>query len=267
MATLRVDGAELFYHAQGSGPPVLLIHGATGSATAYWAPLAAVLAEDMRVVTYDQRGFGRSVEDVPAGRLDVDRLAKDAAALLEYLGLLPAAVVGLSLGGLVAQQLAATRPDAVSRLVLASTAPRMGHRLKLLGSVLGNLAAREDAGALFDLNALLTYSERYLETHTEELAASREAFVRQGTAWFGTALSTAPEWEGVPPGSIECPTLLIYGDEDAEMPLRYARELADTIPHTRLTVLEGAGHKCAEEQPQAFGAAVRAFLRDRPHPR
>ncbi|MCZ7526627.1 MAG: alpha/beta hydrolase [Acidimicrobiia bacterium] len=257
MPRFAVDGAELHHEVTGTGRPVLLVHGATGDAAGYWGSLAPVLATRSTVVTYDQRGFGRST---PAPSIEVPVLALDAAALLDHLGLGPAAVVGASLGGMVAQQLAVDRPDLVERLVLVGTGPRIGPRLRLMGEVLGRVTELGDPALLFDLNTVLATGELHLAAHAGEIAGARRELEERGRAWFGRALATPPAWDGVELERVEVPTLVVAGDEDAEMPLRYARELAHRLPGARLLVLEGAGHKCFLEQPDAFARAVGAFL-------
>ena len=138
----------LHYEVRGTVPAVLLVHGTTGDVASYWGQLRDELAATSRVVTYAQRGFGRS-SGSHARRLDVGLLAKDAAALVEHVGAAPVSVVGMSLGGLVAQELAARRPELMDRLVLVATAPAVGTRLGLLGSVLGRAAISGDPGLLF----------------------------------------------------------------------------------------------------------------------
>lgn len=251
---------ELFHEVVGDGPPVLLIHGATGDSREYWGAVAPLLAERFRVITYDQRGFGRSPAD-PAAR-GIDGLVDDAAALLDHLDAVPAAVVGISLGGIVAQQLAARRPDVVARMVLAATTARIGPRLQLLGSVLSAVAALDDPGLLFDLNTVLCHSDAYLDQHADDVARLRaEVVAADGAAWMARLGPPSP-WDGVPAGAIRCPTLLLFGDEDAEMPLRCAHELHERIPQATTAVLRGAGHKVAQEQPEAFARAVGDFLDD-----
>jgi 3-oxoadipate enol-lactonase len=255
---LDVGGVQLAYQVIGAGPPVLLIHGTTGDGSAYWQDIAPALADaGHTVVTYDQRGFGRSGG---GGRqLSVSVLAADAAKLLVGLDIVPATVVGVSLGGIVAQQLASDRPEFVAGLGLVATCPEVGPRLTLLAEVLGN-AAVQDAGLLFDLNTLLAHGEKYLVEHKHELEAGRASFVASGRAWFGDALDEPMRWDGID-GPIDCPTLIVHGDEDVEMPLRYARELAVRFPRNTLHVMSGAGHKCPVERPAEFVATLVRFLR------
>jgi pimeloyl-ACP methyl ester carboxylesterase/ketosteroid isomerase-like protein len=249
---------QLFSESSGEGDPVLLVHGATGDSTEYWGDVRELLARRYRVITYDQRGFGRSPQG--SAEAGLDTFVSDAVDLLEALQAVPATVVGLSLGGIVAQELAARHPTHVERLVLSATPARIGPRLQLLGRVLGSVAATGDMELLFDLNTVFCHGEEHLREHRALLRRRRDEFVAAGGAGWAHRLGPAPAWDGVEPGSIRCPTLLVYGDEDAEMPLRYARELQKRIPGARLTVLPGAGHKCAEEQPEAFAEAITTFL-------
>ncbi|MDA8269581.1 MAG: alpha/beta fold hydrolase [Actinomycetota bacterium] len=258
MPTLDVGDCAIAFDQRGAGAPVLLIHGASGDAASYWSSLRVSLATDWRVVTYDQRGFGRSHSKVE--RIDVAQLAGDAAALLDHLDAAPAAVVGLSLGGMVAQQLAATRPDLVRCLVLAGTGPKVGPRLSLLGSVLGRIAAAGDADLLFDANLLLTHGEAFIERHADQLSVLRQRFATSAATAMRNGLQTAVVWPGVDPGAIRCPTLVVHGEEDAEMPVRYGRELAEMIVGAHLEVLPDAGHKCSDDQPDRFADLVRGFL-------
>ena len=167
--------------------------------------------------------------------------------------------VGLGLGVMFAQQLAADRPDRVARLVVDASAPRISPRLQLMSKVLQTATATRDPGLLFDLNLLLAHGEAFLTTHADDIATRRKRFVAEARPWYGSALTEPAEGQGVARDRITCPTLLIYGDEDAEMPLRYARELQAGIPGSQLTVFAGTGHKCAEEQPDQFAEAIRSF--------
>jgi pimeloyl-ACP methyl ester carboxylesterase len=121
MATVQVEGAELYYEERGSGPPLLLIHG-TGAYADLWTPVLDGLARSYRVIAYDRRGFGRS-SSVPPRKLS--QHARDAAALLVARDAVPATVVGWSGGGAIALDLASSSPESVSNLVLAEPAVHM----------------------------------------------------------------------------------------------------------------------------------------------
>src|SRR5215211_420992 len=121
MPLASVNGLDLYYEETGSGPPLLLIAGLSGN-TLGWAMLQPTLAERFRVIAFDNRGAGRS--SAPPGPYTTRRMADDAAALLDRLGVARAHVLGFSMGGMVAQELALHHPARVGRLVLYGTLAR-----------------------------------------------------------------------------------------------------------------------------------------------
>ena len=125
MPTAPVNGIDLFYDERGEGTPLLLITGLSGNALD-WTPLLPTLAEGHRVIAIDPRGAGRS--SAPPGPYTMAMLAADALGLLNHLGIERAHVVGFSLGGMIAQELAIAAPARVDRLVLLATAARRGRR-------------------------------------------------------------------------------------------------------------------------------------------
>ncbi len=122
MSTIRVNGVELYYEIHGEGEPVLMIHG-LGSSTRDWDLQVPALASRFKVVTYDVRGHARS--EKPRQRYSVKLFADDAAALIRALNLGPMHVVGISMGGMIAFQLAVDAPELVRSLVIANSGPAM----------------------------------------------------------------------------------------------------------------------------------------------
>src|SRR5215218_7951709 len=122
MPMITLNGLDVFYETRGSGDPVLLVHG-LGSSTEDWEPQVDALAREFTVVAYDVRGHGRTGK--PGGRYTVSQFADDAAALIAALGLGPVHVIGLSMGGMIAFQLAADHPALVRSLVIVNSGPEM----------------------------------------------------------------------------------------------------------------------------------------------
>ena len=122
MATVRVNGVELYYEVHGEGAPVLLIHG-LGSSTRDWEPQVPALAAAYKVIAFDVRGHGRS--EKPRQRYSVKLFADDTAALIRALGIAPIHVVGISMGGMIAFQLAADAPELVRSLAIVNSGPAM----------------------------------------------------------------------------------------------------------------------------------------------
>src|SRR3954469_11914440 len=121
MPTATVNGIDLYYEVSGEGPPLLLITGLSGN-TLGWAMLEPTLAEHFQVIAFDNRGAGRSA--APPGPYTTREMADDAVGLLDHLGIERTHVLGLSMGGMIAQELALAHPTRVDRLVLFATYAR-----------------------------------------------------------------------------------------------------------------------------------------------
>ena len=122
MPMIALDGLDVHYETYGQGATVLLIHG-LGSSTEDWEPQVDALRGAFTVVTYDVRGHGRTAK--PRGKYSLPQFAADAARLIEHLGVGPVHVVGLSMGGMIAFQLATDRPDLVRSMIIVNSGPEM----------------------------------------------------------------------------------------------------------------------------------------------
>jgi pimeloyl-ACP methyl ester carboxylesterase len=252
---------RLAFEVDGQGPPLLLVHG-LGYCRAGWGPAADMLAEHFRVIRFDNRGVGDS--DKPRGPYTVGVLAHDALAVLDAAQVDRAHVVGVSLGGLVAQTLAAAEPDRVDHLVLvASTqggihshgvphaslrlmaeAPALEHEELLRRLVVNALSPR----TLSERPDLVEEVMAYRRRHAPHLGP----WLSQAAAgaWFGLVGRRAP---------VEAPTLVLHGRDDEVMDVRNGEILAGGIPGARLVVVEDAGHLLFWEEPERFVAEVVAF--------
>src|SRR5271167_2912838 len=174
MDRARINGVELAYELRGEGAPLVMIHGAQGDQSMF-AGLAEVFAEDYRVLTFDQRGSGLSGKpDMP---YSIAMLADDTAALMDHLGMSPAHVIGVSMGGTIAQELAIRHPEKVRSLVLGCTTPGGPKAVRLGGGALANaystqpMTAEERGKAL----AEAAFSKGYLAQHPEIITSMIES--------------------------------------------------------------------------------------------
>ncbi|WP_348787005.1 alpha/beta fold hydrolase [Leifsonia sp. NPDC080035] len=247
------DGVRIAFEEHGSGVPVLLIAGqATGMHG--WGPFADALARDFRVIAFDHRGIGAS-EEGDAGLYSTRSFAADAVAVLDAAGVAAAHVVGHSMGGRVAQWLAADDPGRVRRLVLIATTA---------SDRAGGSGARRDPAAIADLLSgdrarmrPLFFDDGWADAHPDvvdgffgrvasrpalrgHFAASRDHDARDALA------------------GIRAETLVIHGSRDALTPVPHARMLADGIPHARFLELD-ARHGLHLDTPAVLDA-VRDFL-------
>lgn len=264
MNTISIGPRTLAYDESGSpsAPPVLMLPWLGGSRLG-WAEVARALSDTCRVIVPDHRDSGDSDSFEEAYTLP--DLAYDAAALLLALNAAPAVVVGLSMGGMVAQYLAIRHPELVRALVLVSTTP---------GGVGGTPATERGRAALF-LPAELEAGERarqamtfmtapgFTDAHPEvlDLAEARgrrhpmsaDTYKRQFRAI--RAHDTAPLL-----ATLQVPTLVIHGDSDDLIPLPDGQRLAASIPGAVLEVYSGTGHMPQLERRGEFLADVRGFL-------
>ena len=255
-----VDGTPIAWREAGHGPVALLLHGLGGSRTA-WEPQLRDLADLRRCVAWDMPGYGAS-SGSPASFAG---LAGAAATLLRQQADGPVDVVGLSLGGMVAQHLALDHPDLVRSLVLLGTSPAFGldgtTAQQWLALRLGPLAAGVTPAELApELMAAIMGPECTSAQRAEAVAAMRR--VPAGALRVACATLVTHDTRARL-GAVACPTLVAVGEHDAETPLGYARALAEGIPGARLAVVPGAGHLANLEQPDAVNALIRSFWSER----
>jgi pimeloyl-ACP methyl ester carboxylesterase len=256
---VRANGLEIAYERAGVGPPLVLAHGAA-SDSRLWRPQLAALADEFTVVAWDEPGAGRS-EDVPAG-FGLADYADSLAALIDELELGPAHVGGLSWGGTVVQELYRRRPDTVATLILVDT--YAGWKGSLPEEELRARIAHAEATFAAPTEAFdptlpgLLGPEPPAEAVTtlEEMAAD----VRRESMKHQLAVMARADQRDLLP-TIDVPTLLVWGEQDARSPLTVARQLEQAIPDTTLVVIPSAGHVSNLEQPERFNYAVREFCR------
>jgi len=256
---VRANGLEIAYERLGEGPPLVFAHGAAVDGRMWQAQLAA-LADEFRVVAWDEPGAGRS-SDLPADFGIVD-YASCLAALIESLTLGPAHVAGLSWGGTVVLELYRHRPEIVATLILVDT----------YAGWKGSLPEEEVRARVAGVRRMLAASAEEFDPTPPglfagdppcefvPLLAEMQAGVRPESLRTQVAVMAEADQRDLLP-RIAVPTLLIWGERDARSPLEIARQFERAIPDATLVVIPGAGHVSNVEQPERFNAAVRGFCR------
>jgi 3-oxoadipate enol-lactonase len=250
---------RIAWESQGDGAAVLLVHG-LGYTRAGWGPLREHLARRYRVLSFDNRGIGES--DIPAGPYTVEELAGDALQVLDEAGVDRAHVVAASLGGCVAQALAADHPERVERLVLACTTPGGTGAYPLPEQTMRLFAA---AATLEPKVALRRFVENALSpaapvSLVEEIYAHRLSHPPDPEGWQSQA-QAALVWDaGDRLERIVAPTLVVTGTADVVVDPRNSELLVAWIPGARLELIEGAGHNLFWERPREFVRLVEEFL-------
>jgi pimeloyl-ACP methyl ester carboxylesterase len=252
------QGYRLYYETHGSGHPLLLIRG-LGSNLDHWYPQLPAFKAHYQVVTFDNQGVARSGD--PGGAMSIPSLAEDAAAVLDAAGAGRAHVLGVSMGGMIAQELALNFPRRVAGLVLCATHCGGREQTPPDAQITGLLAELFDPSgkAPPDFNVLEwspSTPPEVLKRHEQLTAAypaSLEVMRRQWAAIekFATC--------GRLPG-LECPTLVLAGIDDRFIPPANDELLARLIPNAKLTLIPHAAHQVLVEQPQAANQAILEFL-------
>jgi pimeloyl-ACP methyl ester carboxylesterase len=253
---------SLHWERNGSGPPVLLIMGLGLSGGAWWRTVP-VLARALEVITFDNRGVGRSRALLHA--YTTDAMADDARTVLDEAGVQQAHVYGISLGGMVAQQLALRHPERVRSLVLGAThagGPRaVRPDADVVAFLRHRLAMRHEEGAWGSVP--FNYSERAQQTQPERIAediAQRLAHpfplqAYRAQMWAGALHDTSDRLH-----RISMPTLVVHGVEDRMIPVENGRALAEGIPGARYLELAQTGHLYPTEAPEVDERIVEFML-------
>ncbi|ACZ40425.1 2-succinyl-6-hydroxy-2,4-cyclohexadiene-1-carboxylate synthase [Sphaerobacter thermophilus] len=274
MGLIAVNGVRLHVERGGDGPPLLLLHGFTGSA-ATWEPLLPALQAHFHTVAPDLIGHGRS--DVPAdpARYAMDRCVADLVALLDALDIDRAAVLGYSMGGRTALHLALAAPERVSALVLEGASPGIADPDERAARVASDAALadrieREGLQAFVDAwerLPLFASQQRLPEATRARLRAQRLSHTPRGLANSLRGMGAgamAPVHDRL--GEIAVPVLLIAGELDGKY-VEISRAMAGAMPQATVRIIPDAGHAPHLEQPEAFVEAVLGFLvekRERP---
>jgi 3-oxoadipate enol-lactonase len=263
-AARDVDAAPVAWREAGRGDTVLFLHGLGGSRIA-WEPQLAALAGRYRCVAWDMPGYGASA--ALAGEHSFDALADAVAGLLDTLGVARAHVVGLSLGGMVAQHAALAHPRRVASLVLLDSSPAFGldgetTAERWLEARLEPLRRGVSPAELAPAVLRAVAGPRAPDAVIEEAARAMARIPAEGLAAACRCLVTHDLRGRL--AAIEAPTLVAVGALDTETPPAYAERLAAEIPAARLEIVPEAGHLANLEQPGRVNALLAGFLDGQP---
>ncbi len=256
MDVLSFEDVALHVEARGpvDGPPVVFANS-LGTDFRLWDGVVAHLPKGLRVIRYDKRGHGLS--SCPPAPYPMGALVRDAERVMDAFEVRDAVVVGLSIGGLIAQGLATKRLDLVRAVVLSNTGAKIGtremwdERIAMLRA--GGLASMTDAimerwfAPAFRESPAVSPWRRMVETCPEEGYAGCAAAIA-GTDFYTTT------------AALRLPALVIAGDKDGATPPDLVRELADLIPGARFELMRGVGHLPCVEKPEEYAGLLTRFL-------
>lgn len=258
MPTAELVDIDLHYVERGSGRPLLLVSGIPAIASD-WDALAEPLSQTRRVIAYDNRGSGESTT-TPAP-YECSQLAADAVGLLDALDIERTDVFGMSLGGMIAQELALGWPERVDRLVLGCThcgGPHAARPDRAAGEAFA--LDTDDWAERMRLLAPFAFSARVDAAQLEAFVAKKSGDVQSREGYRGqiAAVLAHDTYDRLP--GIECPTLILTGDDDRVIPGESSEALAQRIGGARLEVIAGGGHLFFLEHPGETLRLLREFL-------
>jgi pimeloyl-ACP methyl ester carboxylesterase len=261
VAVVRAGDIELSYERSGSGPPLLLIMGMSGTSLHWGEPFLELLRRDFDVIAYDHRGVGASTR--LEGAITTTQMAEDASALLGALELESAHVLGISMGGMIAQELALSHPEQVRTLTLGCTYCGGPEARLSPPEVLQRLAESMMSGdrerALrtgWEINVSAT-----MASDADAYAAFR-AIAERGAVAVPVIMSQLQACTAHDTSSrlaeLSAPTLVIHGTDDQLLPVGNGRQIAGLIPGSKLEIFDGVGHLFFWEQPARAAELLRS---------
>jgi 3-oxoadipate enol-lactonase len=259
MRFVKANGLVIHYRDQGrrDGPPLVFIN-ALGCDFRIWTEVAEILTPDFRIVTYDKRGHGLSESGLDTS--EMADYARDLMGLLDSVGVGRATIVGLSIGGMIAQELYRQRPDRVGALVLCDTAAKIG-----TDETWNQRIAQVERGGVESIaDSVLErwFTADFRARRSAELAGMRAMLTRTPSQGYLAACGALKRADLRPYGPrIEAPTLCLVGDEDGSTPVSLVKETAGLIPDSRFEIVKGAGHLPNIEKPSIVAKLVAEHAR------
>lgn len=252
------EGAEIYWEERGSGPPVLLIMGLSFTLD-MWFRIVPRLTPQYRVILFDNRGMGRS--SVPHGPYTIPQMTRDAVAVLRAAQVDSAHVIGASMGGMIAQELALRYPNTVRSLVLGCTTHSgffcQWPEFRCVPPRIGKTRLDRERAVIKLLYSDLTPRERIEEDIALRVSCNwcRKGFLNQ---FAGILLWSA--YRRLP--RLCKPTLIVHGEEDRMVPIGNGRVVARRIPGSRFVAIPRAGHVMTTDQPELCSDVMSSFLNE-----
>lgn len=253
----RINGINLYYEITGKGKPLLFLHG-LGSSSYDWKEQVKFFSENYKVITIDLRGHGKS--DKPSGDYSIKLFADDIAKFIKYLNIAPVNIIGLSMGGMIAFQLAADAPDLIESMTIVNSLPKvvlesfkekifveiryliirfLGLRFfsKIIGKLL--LPKKEDIPIRRDIAKRFVLNDK-------------KAYLKSFKAIIGWSAAESLN-------DIKIPVLIIASDKDY-LPLELKKKYMKKIPNAKLVIISDAHHLVPVEKPEEFNAVLAEHL-------
>jgi 3-oxoadipate enol-lactonase len=253
---VTANGLQLHYELSGQGPAVLLLHP-VGLDLSWWEPQVEALRSEFQVLRFDFRGHGES--EVAPPPYTIFDFANDAHALIQALGIRSVHVIGLSLGGMVAQGLALEHPAAVRSLVLSNTLCTLSVEARQAMRTRGDAAKQGGMVAVIEPTVERWFTPGFLDSPLAARCRKR-LLANDVGAWAATWNAIADLDTLARLGEIRAPTLVTSGDADVSTPVAAAQVIAEHIDGAILRVMPGAPHMAPYERPELFNPLMFELL-------
>lgn len=258
MQTVSINGQSLHYRLDGPPHlPVMVFSNSLGTDLRVWDPLLPYLANHFRFLRYDKRGHGLS--GCPEGEYRLEDHIDDLTGLLDHLDLGPVHLCGLSVGGMIAQGVAARRPEQVKSLILCDTAHQIGPR-SMWETRIETIRAN-GLESIADAAMKRWFGTAFRRDNAGEIDLWRNMMLRTPVAGYvGTCAAIRDADLSESSAQLSQPTLCVVGSEDGATPPELVQSLAELIPNARFETLTGAGHLPCVEQPEALARLIQTFV-------
>lgn len=257
MSTAKIGDISMNYTLHGSGEPVVLIGGYASGYWQSWTKYLPILGARHRVLAFDSRGSGSS--DAPDSPYTVKMMADDTLGLMDHLGIERAHIIGRSLGGCIAQEIALRRPQAVRSLTMTSTLARMGNRGKALVAHWIDTVTVLGFPKFFEYLMTYFYSAGFYDSRADEVQRAVDGLLSaprsvHGFRHTGHAVVTHDVMDRL--SAIAVPTLLLCGADDLITPASHTQEIGRRIPGAEVRIIPQAAHGFLTERPESFDLIV-----------
>jgi 3-oxoadipate enol-lactonase len=257
VAVLEINGLAMHHSWRAGAKPPIVFANSLGTDFRVWDHLVPEISHGHGMMFYDKRGHGLSSINNEA--FTIDDLADDLARLMDHYGLRDAILCGLSIGGLIVQALAATRPDLVRAIILMDT----GHKIGTAEIWNGRIEAIEAKGlaAISEGTMERWFTAEFRTSRPLELLLWRNMLTRTPEAgYLGCARAIRDADFTASTSQLKMPSLCIVGDQDGSTPPELGRELASLIPGSQFEIIKHAGHLPCVEQPRATASLINEFI-------
>ena len=258
MPFTKINDINMYYEITGEGYPIVLIHGLSASHD-IWLSQQTVFSRQYKVITMDLRGHGQS--DKPEMDYSIELFSNDVIALMNYLGIKQAIIIGVSMGGMVAQRIAIDHSNYIKKLILVDTMSHMDNCLRMKlenGAILADrfgmeVQARNGLPWAFSTSFINEHFDEIVNIINDVSGLPPGPYVQSVKACIGHDVRDQL-------GKIHAQTLVIVGEEDILTPRYFSEVLYENIPDCRMSVIKGSGHVTPMEQADGFDELVMDFL-------